>query len=86
MLGPTFINRRRRWIGFDLGGGGADRGHAIAFEPLGILIAGEAEESGTDVELAVTRLTLGQLFIDGFESGDASAWKRDLWVTPSPER
>lgn len=78
-LDPTFINGGRRWIGFDLGGADVDRGHDIALGSQGILIAGEAEESGADVEFAVTRLTVGLLFADGFESGDGSAWS-----APSP--
>jgi hypothetical protein len=68
---------------FDMGYGQEDRMNGIAIAPDGDLVVSgftRADSSGTTtIDIAVARLIgdVGEqtvVFIDGFESGDASAW------------
>ena len=65
-------------VGFNLAGGMDDYGTAVAIQPDGkIVVAGSVDLGASNIDFGVARLTGSggpQIFDDGFESSDTSAW------------
>lgn len=77
-LDPDFGDIGRSVIAFDLGGPGdpkEDFGYGLALQPdHKIVVAGVLDDGVNHWIFGVTRLTTDLVHVDGFESGDTSAW------------
>lgn len=75
LLDPSFDGNGVARYEFDRDPGGDDLGRALILAQGRPLLVGSAADSSDHTAFAVLRVTNAYLFADGFERGDATAWR-----------
>jgi uncharacterized delta-60 repeat protein len=74
---PTFDGNGVRRVPFDLAAGAVDIAEALTFSAGKPVVVGFATEGGGGERWAILRTLNALVFADGFERGDATAWRGD---------